>query len=99
MIEDDIIMIDTPRKPLTTYKGVVDSKSGDKTIRVVMGYLYKHKKYGKILKRKTMAHVHDEKNQASVGDVVTICKCRPFSKTKFWRLLEVVEKNSDPGKA
>lgn len=87
-------MTDAQRKPLTTYKGVVDSKSGDQTIRVVMGYTYKHKKYGKTLKRQTVAHVHDAENKAAVGDVVQICKCRPMSKTKHWRLLEILETNA-----
>ncbi|MCH9023681.1 MAG: 30S ribosomal protein S17, partial [Planctomycetes bacterium] len=50
-----------------------------------------HPKYGKILKRRTNAHVHDEKNVAKLGDQVEICKCRPFSKTKNWRLVRVMQ--------
>jgi small subunit ribosomal protein S17 len=80
----------TQRKPLTTYQGVVAGKSGNQTVRVVLNYLQKHPKYGKILKRNTMAHVHDEKNEAGVGDTVEIAKCRPMSKTKTWRLVRVV---------
>lgn len=83
----------TERKPPTLYKGFVTSKSGDKTVRVEMQYLVKHPKYGKILKRRTVAHVHDEKNDAGVGDAVEICKCRPMSKSKNWRLVRVVKRS------
>ena len=84
-------MTATKRKSPTLYRGVVSSKSGEKTIKVVLGYLTKHPKYGKILKRRTVAHVHDENNQAGVGDTVEICKCRKLSKTKNWRLVRVLE--------
>jgi small subunit ribosomal protein S17 len=84
----------TERKPLTSYQGVVASKSGDRTVRVVMTYLQKHPKYGKIMRRRTVAHVHDQNNQARVGDRVEIVKCRPLSKTKHWRLVRVV--GADP---
>jgi len=84
-------MTATQRKPITTYKGVVSKKSGDKTIRVVLHYLTRHPKYGKILHRQTVAHVHDQLNQAQVGDLVQITKCRPLSKTKTWRLVRVIE--------
>ncbi len=79
------------RKMLRTYRGVVASKSGDKTIRVRMDYQTKHPKYGKILRRRTHAHVHDAENVAKVGDTVDICKCRPMSKTKTWRLIQVIQ--------
>ncbi|KPK77407.1 MAG: hypothetical protein AMJ79_03220 [Phycisphaerae bacterium SM23_30] len=84
-------MSEKPRKPLTKYRGVVSRESGDQTIRVVLDYLTRHPKYGKILKRSTVAHVHDADKQAKVGDVVEICKCRPLSKTKNWRLIRVIE--------
>ena len=84
-------MSEKPRKSLTKHRGVVSRKSGDKTIRVVLNYLTRHPKYGKILKRSTVAHVHDADNQAKVGDVVEICDCRPLSKTKNWRLTRVIE--------
>lgn len=84
----------TERKEPTSYTGVVGSKSGDKSVRVVMSYLVKHPKYGKILKRRTVAHVHDEKNEAGQGDQVEICKCRPMSKNKNWRLVRVVSRSS-----
>ncbi len=79
------------RKKLRIFRGVVTSVSGEKTIRVVLNYLTKHPKYGKLLKRRTVAHVHDENNVANVGDTVDITKCRPMSKTKNWRLVQVVK--------
>ena len=83
------------RKALTKYKGVVSSKSGDQTIRVVMTFQMKHPKYGQILKRRTVAHVHDPKNEAQVGDTVEITKCRPISKTKNWRLLRIIDEKAE----
>jgi len=78
------------RKPLMLYKGVVTRKSGDKTIRVELSYIDRHPKYEKILRCRTITHVHDEKNEARLGDKVEICKCRPLSKTKNWRLVRVL---------
>ena len=78
------------RKPIRVYKGVVASRSGEKTVRVLLEYQVRHPKYGKILRQRTTAHVHDEENVAAVGDTVEICKCRPMSKSKNWRLLKVV---------
>ncbi len=83
-------MMATTRKIPTLHKGIVSSKSGDKTIRVVLDYLAKHPKYGKMLKRRSVAHVHDEGNQAGVGDTVEICKCRKLSKSKSWRLVRIL---------
>ena len=84
-------MTEQVRKTLTTYKGIVASKSGDKTVRVTLEYQTTHPKYGKMLRRRTGAHVHDESNVAQIGDTVEICKCRPMSKTKTWRLVQVLE--------
>jgi small subunit ribosomal protein S17 len=83
-------MTQTVRKPLKKYEGLVSRRSGDKTIRVVLEYQTKHPKYGKILRRRTIANVHDEANAAKPGDKVEICECRPLSRTKRWRLLRVV---------
>jgi len=80
------------RKPLRTIVGVVASDKGDKTIKVVVNFQSKHAKYGKYLKRRTVYHAHDEKNEAGEGDTVEITECRPMSKTKHHRLLRVVEK-------
>lgn len=81
------------RKPLTNYTGVVAGKCGDKTVKVILQYQVKHPKYGKIMKRRTVAHVHDEQNAAAVGDTVEIVKCRSLSKTKSWRLLRVCQRD------
>ncbi len=81
----------TPRSQLRTIVGVVASDKGDKTIKVVVNFQTKHPKYGKFLKRRTVLHAHDEKNDAKLGDTVEIAECRPLSKTKAWTLVEVVE--------
>src|SRR5690606_14904346 len=83
----------THQRPLLrTIEGVVASDKGDKTIRVVVNYQIKHPKYGKYLKRRTVLHAHDEKNEAREGDTVEIAECRPLSKTKHHRLLRIVAK-------
>ncbi len=80
----------TQRRQLILQRGIVAAKSGDKTIRVHLEFQMQHPKYGKYLRRRTTAHVHDEQNQAKVGDTVDIAKCRPMSKTKCWRLVRVI---------
>jgi small subunit ribosomal protein S17 len=72
--------------------GVVTSNKMDKTITVAVERKVKHPIYGKFVKKTTKFHAHDEKNECSVGDKVTIMETRPLSKTKRWRLVEVVEK-------
>ena len=83
---------ESPRSLLRTIEGVVASDKGDKTIKVVVNYQTKHPKYGKYLKRRTVLHAHDEKNEAREGDTVEIAECRPLSKTKHHRLLRIVER-------
>lgn len=73
-------------------RAVVVSKSGDKSIVVQIDFLTKHPKYGKYMRRRTKLAVHDPRNLAGVGDIVDITECRPISKRKSWRLLEVVQK-------
>ena len=72
--------------------GVVDSDVRDKTRRVVIAYRAPHPKYGKYVSKRTRFHIHDENNEAKVGDTVEIVQCRPVSKTKTWKLLRVVNK-------
>lgn len=72
--------------------GVVTSRSGDKSIKVVYFYKTPHPLYGKEIKRKTVVHAHDEKNECAVGDKVEIMETRPLSKLKRWRVTSVVEK-------
>src|SRR3982751_6454342 len=80
------------RPLLRTIQGVVASDKGNKTIKVVVEYQTRHPKYGKFLKRRTVLHAHDEKNEAKEGDTVEIAECRPLSRTKHHRLLRVVER-------
>ena len=75
-----------------TRVGVVSSNKMDKTITVNVERKVKHPLYGKFLKKTTKFHAHDEKNECSIGDTVKIMEARPMSKTKRWRLVEVVEK-------
>ena len=72
--------------------GKVVSNAMDKTIVVAIEDNVRHPKYGKILKRTLKVHAHDETNQCGVGDIVSIMETRPLSKTKKWRLVEIVEK-------
>jgi small subunit ribosomal protein S17 len=75
-----------------TRVGIVSSNKMDKTITVKVERKIKHPLYGKFLKKTTSFHAHDEKNECSIGDTVKIMESRPMSKTKRWRLVEVVEK-------
>ena len=75
-----------------TVTGRVVSDAMDKTITVLVERRVKHPLYGKFIRRSTKIHAHDEANTCSQGDLVTVEQCRPLSKTKTWRLLEVVEK-------
>ncbi|HEX8278941.1 MAG TPA: 30S ribosomal protein S17 [Segetibacter sp.] len=72
--------------------GVVSSNKMDKTVTVAVERKVKHPMYGKFLKKTTKFHAHDEKNECSIGDLVKIMETRPLSKTKRWRLVEVIEK-------
>ncbi len=72
--------------------GVVKSNKMDKTITVSVERRVKHPIYGKFVKKTTSFHAHDEKNECTIGDIVKIMESRPLSKTKRWRLVEVVEK-------
>ena len=71
---------------------MVSSNKMDKTITVNVERKVKHPLYGKFVKKTTKFHAHDEKNECSIGDTVKIMEARPMSKTKRWRLVEVVEK-------
>jgi len=77
---------------LRTQTGKVVSSSGNKSIKVTIDYKVKHPKYGKYVRRRSKLSVHDEHNQANLGDLVMISPCRPRSKTKSWRLVKVLEK-------
>ena len=75
-----------------TRTGVVTSNKMEKTITVAVERKVKHPIYGKFVKKTTKFHAHDEKDECTIGDVVRIMETRPLSKTKRWRLVEVVEK-------
>src|SRR5438552_14554455 len=75
-----------------TAVGVVTSDKMNKTRRVEIARLVKHRRYGKYIRRRTICHVHDEKNESHLGDTVEIMESRPLSKTKHWRLIRVVSK-------
>jgi small subunit ribosomal protein S17 len=72
--------------------GVVSSNKMDKTVVVAVERKVQHPIYGKFLKKTTKFHAHDEKNECNIGDTVRIMESRPLSKTKRWRLVEIVEK-------
>ena len=72
--------------------GVVVSNKMDKSIVILVERKVKHPKYGKFVKKSTKFMAHDEKNEAGMGDTVRIMETRPLSKTKNWRLVEIVEK-------
>jgi small subunit ribosomal protein S17 len=73
-------------------RGVVVSDKGDKTIIVKVDVIKSHAKYRKVIRRAVKFHAHDEGNTAGIGDTVRIVETRPLSKTKRWRLAEIVEK-------
>lgn len=72
--------------------GLVTSNKMEKTITVAVERKVKHPIYGKFLKKTTKFHAHDEQNQCGIGDTVRIMETRPLSKTKRWRLVEIIEK-------
>lgn len=81
-------------KVTRTVMGKVISDKMDKSITVLIERKEPHPIYGKYVKRSTKVHAHDENNECRVGDIVSVSECRPISKTKTWRLVEVVERAS-----
>lgn len=71
--------------------GKVVSNKMDKTITVLIERREKHPVYGKYITRSSKIHAHDEKNQCGMGDTVTVAESRPISKSKTWKLVEIVE--------
>jgi small subunit ribosomal protein S17 len=78
-------------------QGVVTSTSMDKTIGVRVERLYKHSKYKKYIRRHEKYLAHDEENKAGVGDTVEIVECRPLSKNKRWRMIQVLANAIEDG--
>ena len=87
-----------PRRPSSdanaakVRQGIVVSSKGDKSITVRIDIARRHRTYEKIVRSSTKLHAHDERNEAGEGDVVRVIETRPLSKTKRWRLVDVVEK-------
>ncbi|MBE6576032.1 MAG: 30S ribosomal protein S17 [Ruminococcaceae bacterium] len=75
-----------------TRVGLVVSNKMDKTVVVAIEDNVAHPVYGKIIKRTTKIHVHDENNECTIGDKVSVMETRPLSKTKRWRLVSIIEK-------
>jgi len=71
--------------------GKVVSNKMDKTITVLIERREKHPVYGKYMTRSSKIHAHDENNQCGIGDTVTVAESRPISRSKTWKLLEIVE--------
>ena len=82
----------TERNLRKTRVGFVVSDKMDKTIVVAIQDNVKHPIYGKIIKRTLKVHAHDEENTCNIGDKVEIMETRPLSKTKRWRLVEIIER-------
>ena len=76
------------RKLLT---GFITSRMGDKSVKVTIPYKTPHPLYHKVINRKTVLHVHDEKNETKVGDKVEVSETRPLSRLKRWRIVRIVE--------
>jgi small subunit ribosomal protein S17 len=75
-----------------TVTGRVVSNKADKTITVTVERTVRHPLYGKYIRRTTKIHAHDEANECREGDLVSVAQCRPLSKTKSWRLVQVLER-------
>ena len=73
-------------------QGIVVSDKADKTIVVRVDVARRHRRYGKIIRTSSRIHAHDERNDAGTGDTVRVVECRPMSRTKRWRLTDVLEK-------
>jgi small subunit ribosomal protein S17 len=78
------------QKTVRTVTGKVVSDKMDKTIVVLVERSVRHPKYEKIIRRRTKLHAHDENSAAKVGQMVRIQECRPISKTKTWKLVEIL---------
>ncbi len=85
-------MSQNPTKILETLEGVVTSAKSQKTITVSVKRTVKHPKYSKVMRRETTLRVHDEKGEAREGDLVAITASRPISKTKHFRLVQILKR-------
>jgi len=81
--------------PLRTVEGRVVSNKMNKTVTILVERQVKHPLYGKYIRRSTKLHAHDEANACNEGDIVRVTECRPLSKTKNWRVVEIVSKSAE----
>ena len=87
-------MNNTEKKQRTVQGRVVSNKM-DKTVTVLVDLQVKHELYGKYIRRSTKLHAHDAENSCKEGDVVRVAECAPMSKTKNWRVVEIVERAAE----
>ena len=85
-------MTDSNRTFRKTRTGIVTSDSREKTVTVSIEIQFPHPKYKKIVKKTRKLHAHDESFEAKVGDTVKIMETKPYSKTKKWRVIEIIER-------
>ncbi|MEC7926531.1 MAG: 30S ribosomal protein S17 [Actinomycetota bacterium] len=85
-------MSDLDRTSRKVRTGIVVSDKRENTVTVAIELQYPHPKYGKIVKKTRKLHVHDEKFDSKIGDTVEIMETKPISKTKRWRVTEVIER-------
>lgn len=90
-IQNIAAMSTETRNQRKTLVGNVTSRSGDKSIKVIIPFKVPHPRYKKVINRQTVVHVHDEKNETHVGDKVEVMETRPLSKLKRWRVVRVIE--------
>ena len=84
--------VDTDRNRRKVRVGLVVSNKMDKTVTVTVERQFPHPLYGKAVKRTTRYHAHDENNECQIGDTVRITETRPLSKTKRWRVIELISR-------
>ena len=82
-------------KKQRTVQGRVVSNKMDKTVTVLVERQVKHELYGKYIRRSTKLHAHDADNSCNEGDIVRVAECAPLSKTKNWRVVEIVERAAE----
>jgi small subunit ribosomal protein S17 len=92
LAQDEVSDREVGRGSRRIKQGRVASNKMDKTIVVVAETRVPHSVYGKIVRKSTRFKAHDERNEANIGDVVRIAECRPLSRDKRWRLVEIVER-------
>jgi len=91
-VQDEVAEQELSRAKRRVKQGRVASNKMEKTIVVVAETRVRHPVYGKTVRKSTRFKAHDERNEANIGDVVRIAECRPLSREKRWRLVEIVER-------